>query len=85
MGIDVWVLEVLLTTFLDIQESIFMLAMKSNALDTVAKLANLNPLTQLLCILLASKMISCSFFKYFKLAKIAMIQVLGSMKNKQTS
>jgi hypothetical protein len=30
-------------------------------------------------------MISCSFFKYFKLAKIAMIQVLGSMKNKQTS
>ncbi len=72
-GIDVWVLEVFLTTFLDIQQSTFMLAMKSNALDTVAKLANLNPLTQLLCILLANKMISCSFLKYFKLAKIAMI------------
>ncbi len=80
MGIDVWVLEVLLTTFLDIQQSILMLTMISNALDTVAKLANLNPLTQLLCIILTSKMISCSFLKYFKLAKIAMTQVLGSMK-----
>jgi hypothetical protein len=56
VGIDVWVLEVLLTTFLDIQQSILMLTMKSNALDTMAKLANLNPLTQLLCTLLASKM-----------------------------
>jgi hypothetical protein len=73
VGIDVWVLEVFLTTFLDIQQSTFMLAMKSNALDTVAKLANLNPLTQLFCILLANKMIFCSFLKYSKLAKIAMI------------
>jgi hypothetical protein len=61
VGIDVWVLEMLLTTFLDIQQSIFMLAMKSNALGTAAKLANLNPLTQLLCTFLANKMISCSF------------------------
>jgi hypothetical protein len=63
VGIDVWVLEMLLTTFLDIQKSIFMLAMKSNALDTVAKLANLNPFTQLLCTLLTSKMIFFFFFR----------------------
>jgi len=85
VGIDVWVLEVLLTTFLDIQQSILMLTMKSNALDTMVKLANLNPLTQLLCTLLASKMFFCSFLEYFKLARIAMVQVLGSMENKRTS
>ncbi len=59
--------------------------MKSNALDTVVKLANLNPLTQLLCILLASKTISCFFLEYFKLARISMLQILGSVENKKTS
>jgi hypothetical protein len=78
-------LKCFLTTFLDIQQSMFMLAMKSNALDTRTKLANLNPLTQLLCTLLANKMISCFFLEYFKLANIVMVQVLGSMEAKQIS
>lgn len=46
VGIDVWVLEVLCTFFLDIQQSMFkFIGMKSNGLDVMAKPIDLNPLT----------------------------------------
>jgi len=67
---DTWVLEVLLATSLDIQQSMFKLAMKSNACATMAKLFDVNPLTWLQCTFLASKIFVCAFFEYFKLAKL---------------
>lgn len=44
---DVWVLEVLSATSLDIQQSLFKLAMKSNACNAMAKSFDLNLYTHL--------------------------------------
>jgi hypothetical protein len=44
---DTWVLEVLLTTSFDIQQSMLKLAMKSNVYTTMVKLLYVNPLTWL--------------------------------------
>jgi hypothetical protein len=46
-GSDVWVLEVLLATSFDIQQSLFNLAMKSNACATKVKPLDVNPLTHI--------------------------------------
>jgi hypothetical protein len=81
VGSDAWVLEVLLTSSLDIKQFMFKLAMKLNACATMVKLIDVNPLTRLWCILLASKLLVYSFPKYFKLAKINMVQVLGSVED----
>jgi len=67
---DIWVLEVLLAASLDIQQSMFKLAMKSNACATMAKLFDVNPLTWLQRTFLASRVFACAFFEYFKLAKL---------------
>jgi hypothetical protein len=40
---DIWVLEVLLTTSLDIQRSMFKLAMKSNSRVAMVKSFDVNP------------------------------------------
>jgi hypothetical protein len=44
---DVWVLEMLSITSLDIQQSLLKLAMKSNACVAMAKPLDVNPLTHL--------------------------------------
>jgi hypothetical protein len=54
--------------------------MKSNA-DAMAKLIDVNHVFCLWCTLLTSKIFSSSFPKYLKLAKIAMVQVIGSVKD----
>jgi hypothetical protein len=78
-----WVLEVLLTTSLGIQQSMFKLAMKSNACVTMAKPVDVNPLTWLWHTLSTSRLHACAFPKYFKLVKIAMVQMFGNVKNEQ--
>jgi hypothetical protein len=80
---DVWVLEVLSTSSFNIEQSMFNLTMISNAHVTMAKLIDMNLLMHLWRIFLASKLLVCSFPKYFKLAKIAMVQVLGRMEDEQ--
>jgi hypothetical protein len=79
VGSDVWVPEVLLTSSLDIKQFMFKLAMKSNACATMVKLIDVNLLTCLWCTLSTSKLLACSFPKYFKLAKIVMVQVLDNV------
>ncbi len=61
----------------------FKLTMISNVHAAMVKLIDMNLLTCLWCIFLASKLLVCSFPKYFKLAKIAMVQALGSMDDEQ--
>jgi hypothetical protein len=56
--------------------------MKSNAVDAMAKLTNENLIFRLWRILSTSKVLS-SFPEYFKLVKIAMVQVLGSVEDEQ--
>jgi hypothetical protein len=55
--------------------------MKSNAVDAMAKPIDVNHVFCLWCTLLTSRVLSFSFPKYFKLAKIAMVQVIGSVKD----
>ncbi len=81
MGIDVWVHDVLSITFVGIQQSMFKLAIKSNVLDAIVKPTSSNILTQLWHIPLIIKAFSYFFLAYFKLLKIAMVQVLGSMED----
>jgi hypothetical protein len=78
---DVWVLEVLSTSSFNIEQFMFKLTMISNACVAMAKLIDMNLLTHLWRIFSASKLIVCSFPKYFKLAKIVMVQVLGSRED----
>jgi hypothetical protein len=82
-GNDVWVFEVLLTSSLDIEQSMFKLALKSNACVVMAKPIDMNLLMHLWCILLASRLFAYSFLEYIKLVEIAMVQVLGNMKDER--
>ncbi len=45
---------------------------------------HVNPLTQLLQTLLDSHILQHSFHEFFKLSKIAVVQVLGSMEDERT-
>jgi hypothetical protein len=82
MGIsDLWVPIVLLVVAFDIEQSMFLLSMKSNAIDAMAKPIDVNHVFCLWCTLLTSRVLFFSFPKYFKLAKIAIVQVIGSVKD----
>jgi hypothetical protein len=59
----------------------FKLAMKSNACVAMAKVIDMNPLMCLWCILLASKLLACSFLEYFKLVETTTIQFLGIVED----
>jgi hypothetical protein len=67
---DIWVLEVLSATSIDIQQSMFKLTMKSNVCVTMVKPFDVNLLTQLQCTFSASKVFTSAFFEYFKLAEL---------------
>jgi len=75
---NVWMSKVMLATSHDVQQSMLMLAMKSNACATMAKPLDVNPLT---CIFSISKVLAYFFLEYFKFVKIFMVQVLGSMED----
>jgi hypothetical protein len=80
---DVWVFEVLLASFLDIKQFMFKFAMKSNACVAMAKPIDVNLLKHLWRILFDIQIIGFYFLEYFKLAKIAMVQVLDSVEDEQ--
>ncbi len=67
---DTWVLEVLSTTSLDIQQSMFKLTMKSNACVTMVKSLDVNPSMWLQCTFSTSRVFAYAFLEYFKLAKL---------------
>jgi len=71
------------TSSLDIEQFMFKLAMKSNACTTMVKSIDGNPLTHLWHTLSTSRLFVYSFPKYFKLARIIMVQVISSIKNEQ--
>jgi hypothetical protein len=67
---DVWVLEVLSTTTLDIQQSLLKKTMKSNARVAIFKPFDVNPLTRFWRTFSTSIVLTYSFLDYFKLAKL---------------
>jgi hypothetical protein len=68
--------RVLLVVTFDIEQSMFKLSMKSNAINAMAKPIDVNHVFCLWCTLLTFRVFS-SFSKYFKLTKIAMVQIIG--------
>ncbi len=78
---DVWVPEVMSTSSLDIEQSMFKLAMKSNACTAMAKPIDVNPLTHLWHTLSTLKLFAFFFLECFKLAKIAMVQIIGNVED----
>jgi len=68
--------RVLLVVTFDIEQCMFKLSMKSNAINAMAKPIDVNHVFCLWCTLLTFKVFS-SFSKYFKLTKIAMVQIIG--------
>jgi hypothetical protein len=73
-------LEVLSTSPLDIQQSMFNLAMKSNTLDAMAKPTCLNPLTLFWCTLSTNIMFSYSFLSISNWQKLSWYKVLRVWK-----
>jgi hypothetical protein len=67
---DVWVLIVLLVVALDIEQSMFKLSMKSNAVDAMAKPNDVNLVSRFWRTLSTSRVLSFLFPEYFKLADI---------------
>lgn len=64
---------------LELQQPLFKLLLISNCLDVLEPLFDINPLTRIWNILDASTALTAQFLKYIKLAKIALVHVLGSM------
>ncbi len=85
------VLVVLSGWHLDAQQGLFKLTMKSNAYQVMAEVVVLvvdkvnprivNPLTRLWKVINVSHLLSHTFLKYLKIAKIAMMHVLGFVKD----
>jgi hypothetical protein len=80
---------ILLGWDLDVQQGLFKLTMKSNAAEAMAEVVALafdinltiiNPLTHMWQVIYASQLLSNVFPKYLKVAKIAMVHVLGSIE-----
>jgi hypothetical protein len=76
--------SILSTNVLEIQANIFKITMKSNAATTMEAPFHINPLTWLWITLETSCILKHSFPKFFKLAKIVIVQVLGSMEDEHT-
>ncbi len=83
VGTNVWVLEVLCASSLDIQQSMLKLtSMKSNALAHMAKPIDLNPFTWFWPTFPTSREISHSFLECFKLVEIAIqVKVFGNVED----
>jgi hypothetical protein len=65
----------------DVQHGMLKLCMKSNFKATMEPLIDLHPLTQIWMIIHAFQVPTHSFFEYIKLAKVAIIHFLTSVKD----
>ncbi len=68
----------------ELQASVFKCTMKANLAATMEPPFLVNPFTKLWCSLSMSHILKHSFPEYFKLAKIATMQVLGSVEDERT-
>jgi len=76
--------SILSTSALDLQSSVFTMTMKSNVVIAMEPPFHVNISTRLWCTLEASRILRHSFLDFFKLAEIAIVQVLGSMEDERT-
>jgi D-arabinose 5-phosphate isomerase GutQ len=57
--------------------------MKSNEAACMAPPFDINPLTKMWCLMTTSWVLICSFLKYVKLAKMAIVQIVSSVKDER--
>lgn len=69
---------------LDLQASFFKLMMVHNVEGVLAKKSNVIPVSQIWIKVVASAILSHKLPEYMKLAKIAAVGILGSMKDERT-
>ncbi len=77
-------LIILSTSALDMQSSLFKIIMQFNVAIAMEAPFHVNPLTQLWRTLEASRILWHSFPEFFKLAKIAIVQMLGLVEDDRT-
>ena len=82
-GEETWVSSLLNAAALDEQMAMFKMALKSNSKPVLQPPFNVNPLTKLWQILGSNALLTHSFPEYFKLAKMAMTIVLGSVEDER--
>ena len=82
-GEETWVSSLFNAVALDEQMAMFKMAMKSNSKPVLQPPFSVNPLTKLWQILGSNALLTHSFPKYFKLAKMAMTIVLGSVEDER--
>jgi hypothetical protein len=81
---DVYSPRVLDMAALNHQCAQFKGAMKANAVDAMQKPITLNPLTKLWHTLSFSRVLRSCFGEWFKVAELAVVQVLGSVEDERT-
>ena len=82
-GDDASVSSLLSASALDEQMAMFKMAMKSNSKPVLQPPFTVNPMTKLWQILGSNALLLHSFPKYFKVAKMAMTVVLGSVEDER--
>jgi len=75
--------ELLNANDLDCQQGMFKLTMKSNATTCMATPFDLNPLTEMWCLVTTFQILSFSFLEYVKLTKLAMVQIVGNVEDEK--
>ncbi len=70
--------------FLDMQQSMFKLTMKTQATKSMAKPSNTNPLRKSWVTITNNSLLCQCLNEYMKLAKIIVVFMLGSLENEST-
>lgn len=76
--------SILSSNALDMQSNLFKITMKFNVTIAMEVPFNVNPLIWLLCTLKTYRILRHSLLEFFKLAKIAIVQVLGLVEDERT-
>jgi hypothetical protein len=82
-GQEVQVFEILNAGDLECQQGLFKLTMKSNAMACMAPPFDINLPTKMWRLVTTSHILITSFPKYVKLAKLAMVQVVGNVEDER--
>jgi hypothetical protein len=78
---EVWVLGLFFTPTFDLQRSLFVFTMTKNVKLAMQKPSNVKPVTKLWRTLTSFRILEVKIPEYTKLAKLVVVQVIGSIEN----
>jgi len=82
-GEEIFVYKVLNASNLDNQQSMVKLTMKSNLVACMVPPFDINPLTKMWHLMVASQVLICKFPMYVKLVKLVMVQIVNNLENQK--